>query len=52
MAKKIYDSPQMRVCMLDCQDAITTSNGKWYEADKTVVGSFIKDWSQFFDDNK
>ena len=48
MAKKQYDSPKMRVCTLDCKDAITTSIT--YDSEKrTVIGSFSKDWSSYFD---
>ena len=48
MAKKQYDSPQMRVRMLQVEDVITASL-TYYEGERTTVGSFKQDWLNLFD---
>lgn len=46
MAKKQYDSPQMKLCVLDCRDAITTSEGA--KDSSAGVGNFQSNWKDFF----
>ena len=49
MARKEYESPNMKVSVLDCKDAVTTSEPYYDSNERTVVGSFSRDWGQYFD---